>query len=158
MLMLTALSLSCASCADAVRRRVAAESVDAVRPAGLSGVQVTLTVRNDLRRDIALDSCRLDFRLPSGARVQAELRGGAELPRRTTRQVNLRFKISTDIRSAMQLAGHVMNGGSTDGVTVDIRAVARIGGRERRIYAPQRNLSEILCNFGEPKDESADRF
>lgn len=156
-ILLTVLLLS-VSCGRMVQRRVAVESVESFERLGWSGVDVTLTVRNDLRRDIALDSCRVAFILPSGILARAELRGGASIERQTTADVRLRFKIVSENFLALQFLWLRMASGETDDTLLDIEAVVRIGGRQHKIYAPARNLSEILRKFGVSEDDFPTRF
>lgn len=146
------------SCGGTVRKRVAVEGVESVSRLGWSGVDITLSVRNDLRRDIVLDSCRVAFRTGGGVLAMAELRGGAEIGRLTTAPVRMRFKIISANPSAMQALWRSMAAGGSEAMMFDTEAVVRIGGRERRIYAPTRNLSEILSNFGVSEDDFATWF
>ena len=150
--------LLASSCGRMVQRRVAVESVGSVERLGWSGADVTLRVRNDLRRDITLDSCRVAFRVPAGLLATAELRGGASMERRTTDNVKLRLKIVSENPSAMQVLWRRMAVGETGDVTLDAEAVVRIGGRERKIYVPEEKLSEILRNFGVSEEDFATWF
>lgn len=136
------------SCGGAVSRRVGIESVESVSLAGLSGVDVVVTARNDLRRDIRLDSCRVAICLPSGVLARAELRGGAELARRTTAPVRLRFRLRAANLSAVGALWSRASAKKVDDVYLNIEAVVRIGGCRRKIYLPRQSLSEILRNFG----------
>ena len=147
-------SMSMMSCGNYVRQRVAVESVDGFGTSGLSGVQVAVTVRNDLRRDLMLDSCRAVFIIPSGERVTAELRGGAKVERRTTQGVRLRFKVTGNPQALYALWRYI-SAGRTDDVQADVDAVARLGGVRHRICVGQRSLSEIIRIFGVPQNRTA---
>lgn len=156
--MFLAVALLLPSCAGMVQRRVAVEGVGPVSRLGWSGADAVLTVRNDLGRDVTLDSCRITFRTASGTLAQAELRGGATVARRSAGSVRLRLKITSDNPSAMQALWRRLAGGDIDGVVLDIDAEAHIGRRRHKIYAEGRSLSEILSNFGVPNSEFATYF
>ena len=147
------LSLLLPSCGGGGRQRVAVESVESVSRLGWSGAEVVLRVRNDLGRDVALDECRIIFRTESGTLAQAELRGGAAVARRSTGRVALRIRITSVNPSAMQVLWRRLAAGDIGTVRLDIEAAVRIGSRKRKIYAAERSLSEILCNFGVSKDD-----
>lgn len=153
-----AVLLAAVSCAGAARRLVAVESIDSVGRLGWSGIETCATVRNDLRRDLHLDSCRIVFRVGTGVLAAAELRGGAMIARQSESPVRLRFKIVSDNPSAMQLLWRKMAAGETGDLLLDIDAAVRIGSRERKICMPQRSLSEILRNFGVAEDDFAAWF
>lgn len=152
--MLTAMS----SCGGAVRRRVAVEDILSVARLGLSGAEVELRVRNGLRRDIVLESCTLRLGVAAGELASAELRGGAVSAGGTCGGVRLRFRVSSVSPSAVQALWRRFAAGGIDDVTVDAEATVRIGRRTYKIYAAERNLSEILSNFGVSKEELSTWF
>ena len=157
-LLLLTTALLAVSCGGMVQRRVAVESVESVERLGWSGADITLRVRNGLRRDVMLDSCRIDCRVPSGVLATAELRGGVSIDRLTAGDVRLRMKISSANPSAMQLLWRRMADGNTGDMLLDVEAAVRIGGSKRRICAPALSLSEILRNFGVSEDDFATWF
>lgn len=140
-----------AACGGGVRNRVEVEDVVSVARLGWSGADVELRVTNRLHRDLSLESCRVWFRTRSGVLAEAELRGGAAIARRTTEQVRMRFRVSSANPSAMPALWRRLAAGETDDIWIDAEAAVRIGGRERKIYAQGRRLSEILSNFGVPE-------
>ena len=145
--LLAVMALLAVSCGSAVRR-VGVESVDSVAPAGWSGLSATLTVRNDMRRELRLESCRLVFRSDSGELAQADLRGEAAVAARTTSQVRLLFRVTSVSPSVFQYLWRRIVAGRADEVKVDVDAVVQIGSHRRRICARERDLSEIIRTFG----------
>ena len=158
MMMMAAALAACAllgwSCGGPARR-VEVESVDSVKPAGWSGVSIWLTVRNDMRREIVLESCRLVFSGDSGELAGADLRSPAAVAARTTSAVRLMFKVTSVSPSLFRYLWRRVVSGRADEVWVDVDAVVRIGGRERRICLRKQQLSKILCNFGVAENDFA---
>ena len=148
--------LTMVSCGRTVQRKLAVESVESVERLGFSGADIRLSVRNDLRRDIVLDSCRVEFCLPAGALLHAELRGGAVAPARSRSTVRLRMKITSVTPAALQVLWRSFAGGAAGEAMLNIDAVVHYGRRERKIYARQVSLSEILSNFGVPENDAPD--
>ena len=155
---IVAVVLSLTSCGRSLQRKVAVEALESVEMVGLSGVDINLRVRNDTRKNLSLDSCRVAFRLPSGVLLRGELRGGASVGPRTTETARLRMKItSARITALPSLLGRLSRGDVSD-VTVDLEAVARLGSHQRKIYAPGMSLSKILSNFGVSEKELSTYF
>lgn len=162
-LLLLSLCTLC-SCGRRMQRRIRIEGVESVERHGWSGVDVTLRVSNDSRRDLTLDSCTVHLfsvgTLPAEPLFLGsfELRGGAGVARRTAGSVRLRMKIRTESPAAAQALWRRFSAGETGGVLVSTDALVRAGTHKRRISTGLLPLSSILNTFGVSEEDFSDCF
>ena len=158
------------SCGRQMQRRIRIEGVESVERHGWSGVDITLRVRNDSRRDLMLDSCTVHlFTADAPHRLAGigtlELRGGAGIARRTAGiarrtagSVRLRMKMRMESPAAAQALWGRLSDGRTDGLHLSVDAEVRAGGRARRISTELLPLSSIFSIFGVSNEDFSDCF
>ncbi|MDE6778316.1 MAG: hypothetical protein K2J51_02415 [Alistipes sp.] len=151
------------SCGRQMQRRIRIEGVESVERHGWSGIDITLRVRNDSRRDLMLDSCTVHLftadapHRPAGIGT-LELRGGAGIARRTAGSVRLRMKMRMESPAAAQALWRRLSDGRTDGLHLSVDAEVRAGGRARRISTELLPLSSIFSIFGVSNEDFSDCF
>lgn len=149
-------ALSISSCRRAVekaRRNIQIEAVEQVDRHALSGMDVTVRVRNDSRYKLKLREAVLQLWY-AGSRVgSVQLREGIEVPRRTTQNVVTRWKFRIEDPLALYALSRKLRRDDLSDIEVGFRIEGRGGPAAVNIRRERMPLTDFLCIFGAEIDE-----
>lgn len=139
---------SCRRAAETARRNIRIEAVERIDRHALSGMDLTLRVRNASRYKLLLREAALDVWYAGSCVGSVQLREGVEVPRRTTQSVTMRWKFRIDDPFALYALSRKLRKDDLSGVEVGFRVKGRGGPAAVNIREERMPLSDFLRIFG----------
>lgn len=144
---------SCRSTAEKMREKIRFEGVEAVRPIGLTGLELDVRATNDSGYNVRIDSVTLLLFYQSSRVATIQLVDPIMLKRRTSESLTSRWSVKISNPLALLAAGRALQQGDHSKLTVSLAATGRGGPVGVNIERDRIAMSEFLSIFGLEADQ-----
>lgn len=149
--LLISVSLTLTSCRgkiERMRQKVKIEQIDAVRPMGLTRLDVDLTATNGTAHKMQLTSATAIFLVHEAKVATLQLIEPITLPRRSTEQLTSSWSVKIHNPLALLAVAQQLRNGEQDSITIQLQLEGRGGPIPINIERGPMPLSEFLRIFG----------
>ena len=143
----------CRSTAEKMREKIRFEGVEAVRPIGLTGLELDTRVVNDSAHNLSLEDVTLLFYYQTSRLATIQLVEPLTLKRRTTAVLTSRWSVKVANPIALLAAGRALKQGDLSKLPVSLQATGRGGPVGVNIERDRIAMSEFLSIFGLEADQ-----
>lgn len=139
--------------AEKLREKIRFEGVEQIVPHGMSGVDVVVSVANQMRHKITLEEAELTLKYDRSKVLMLQLRDVVELPKRFEGELEISTRMKVyDPLSAIVVLNRVRNK-SFDEMSVTIDAKVKVGPVRKNIFVADMDLPKFLSKFALSTEE-----